>query len=94
MKYLEDSFDETMALLETICKIPAPSNQEERRAEFCLDCFNKYISKKEVTEKDVIMDYDLCEECGEWKQCVIIIKEKNIFKKVNRFFVMKMRSTL
>ena len=34
-------------------------------AEFCLDCFNKYISKKKVTEKDVIMDYDLCEECGE-----------------------------
>lgn len=59
-------------------------------AEFCLDCFNKYISKKKVTEKDVIMDYDLCEECGEWKQCVIAIKEKNIFKKVKRFFVMKM----
>lgn len=63
-------------------------------AEFCLDCFNKYISKKKVTEKDVIMDYDLCEECGEWKQCVITIKEKNIFKKVKRFFVMKMRGTL
>lgn len=59
-------------------------------AEFCLDCFNKYISKKKVTEKDVIMDYDLCEECGEWKQCVITIKEKNIFKRVKRFFVMKM----
>ena len=35
LKYLEDSFEETMALLETICKIPAPSNHEEKRAVFC-----------------------------------------------------------
>lgn len=35
LKYLEDSFEETMALLETICKIPAPSNHEEKRAAFC-----------------------------------------------------------
>lgn len=35
LKYLEDSFEETMELLETICKIPAPSNQEEKRAAFC-----------------------------------------------------------
>ena len=35
LKYLEDSFEETMELLETICKIPAPSNHEEKRAAFC-----------------------------------------------------------
>ena len=35
LKYLKDSFEETMALLETICKIPAPSNHEEKRAAFC-----------------------------------------------------------
>ena len=35
LKYLEDSFDETMALLEAICKIPAPSHHEEKRAAFC-----------------------------------------------------------
>lgn len=35
LKYLEDSFEETMALLEAICKIPAPSNHEEKRAAFC-----------------------------------------------------------
>ena len=35
LKYLEDSFGETMELLETICKIPAPSNHEEKRAAFC-----------------------------------------------------------
>lgn len=56
-------------------------------AEFCLDCFNEYFSDKKVTEKDVIMDYDLCEECGEWKPCVIRIKEKNIFKRLkNKIF--------
>lgn len=54
-------------------------------AEFCLDCFNKYISKKKITEKDVIMDYDLCEECGEWKQCVITIKKKH-FQKSKEIF--------
>lgn len=35
MKYLAGSFEETMELLETICKIPAPSNHEEKRAAFC-----------------------------------------------------------
>ena len=35
LNYLEDSFEESMALLETLCKIPAPSHHEEKRAEFC-----------------------------------------------------------
>lgn len=35
LKYLEDSFEESMELLETLCKIPAPSNHEEKRAAFC-----------------------------------------------------------
>ncbi len=35
LKYLEDSFEESMALLETLCKIPAPSHHEEKRAAFC-----------------------------------------------------------
>ncbi len=53
-------------------------------AEFCLDCFNEYFSEKKLTEKDVIMDFDLCEECGKWKPCVIRLKEKNIFKYIIR----------
>lgn len=32
---LEQSFDETMELLEALCKIPAPSHHEEKRAAFC-----------------------------------------------------------
>lgn len=35
LEYLEQSFGETMELLEAICKIPAPSNHEEKRAAFC-----------------------------------------------------------
>ncbi|MBQ6530088.1 MAG: hypothetical protein IJP94_04290 [Clostridia bacterium] len=44
-------------------------------AEICLECLNKaFKNKKPLREKDVIMDYDLCEDCGEWKMCVITIK--------------------
>ena len=35
LQYLQDSYEETRQLLEDICKIPAPSNHEERRAAFC-----------------------------------------------------------
>ncbi|MBE7036400.1 MAG: M20/M25/M40 family metallo-hydrolase [Ruminococcaceae bacterium] len=35
LQYLEDSIEETHTLLETICRIPAPSHHEEKRAEFC-----------------------------------------------------------
>ena len=34
LKYLENSFDETIELIETLCAIPAPSGKEEKRAEF------------------------------------------------------------
>ena len=39
-------------------------------SEICLDCFNKE-SGREYTERDVLLDYDLCETCGEIKPCVI-----------------------
>lgn len=57
-------------------------------AEFCLDCLNKYYKDKKLTEKDVILDEDLCEECGKWKPCVIKIKQKrfsvikSLYKKI------------
>ena len=35
LEYLDASFDEAMELLETLCKMPAPSNHEEKRAAFC-----------------------------------------------------------
>ena len=61
-------------------------------AEFCLDCYNKYFGEKEqLSAKDVIMDYDLCEECGQWKPCVISIKKsfiQRIKTKISYFIVM------
>ena len=35
INYIENSREETMQLLEALCRIPAPSGHEEARAEFC-----------------------------------------------------------
>ena len=35
------------------------------------------------------MDVDLCEECGEWKPCIIRIKENNIYKRITRRIYVK-----
>lgn len=47
-------------------------------AEFCIDCMNKFILRpgQKLTEKEAITEEDLCEGCGEWKPCVIVIKKK------------------
>ena len=37
MSYFEDHAEEALRLLMELAQIPAPSNQEERRAQFCLD---------------------------------------------------------
>ena len=64
-------------------------------AEFCLDCLNKYYSKEDeqLTEEDVTVCEDLCEECGEIKDCVITIKikeskerKKHIGSDIKKFF--------
>jgi hypothetical protein len=56
-------------------------------AEICLDCYNKELAecnKPILTEKEVVLDDDLCESCGEIKPCIIVIKEKNIIKEMFR----------
>ena len=54
----------------------------ERMAEFCIDCMNKYIlsSGKKLTEKEAVTEPDLCEGCGEWKPCVIVIKKRKFLR--------------
>ena len=51
-------------------------------AEFCLDCYNKFFSSSDenLTENDIISDLDLCEGCGEYKLCIIKIKEDYLHK--------------
>lgn len=34
-QWLDEAFPETLQLLKTLCRIPAPSGQEQQRAEFC-----------------------------------------------------------
>ena len=45
LEYLENSVEETNALIETLAKIPAPSNHEEKRAQFCLAWLEKQGAK-------------------------------------------------
>lgn len=42
----------------------------------------QYSLYEKLTEKDVVMDDDLCEECGEWKPCVIKIRKRSVFKRI------------
>ena len=41
-------------------------------AEFCLKCLNQ-LSGTHYTKGDVIEAYDLCEGCGEYKKCVVML---------------------
>ena len=41
-------------------------------AEFCLKCFNE-LEGTDYTEKEVWLDDDFCEGCGEWKPCVVAL---------------------
>ena len=47
-------------------------------AEFCLRCFNEYIKPENeyYKESDLIIDYDFCEGCAEWKMCVVGIRSR------------------
>ena len=41
-KYIGEHADETYELLKTIARIPAPSNHEEKRAEFCCNLLKEW----------------------------------------------------
>ena len=45
LKYLKDSEEETLKLIEEMCVIPAPSGKEEKRAEFCKNWLTKNGAK-------------------------------------------------
>lgn len=45
LKYTDDVYDETKELLKEICKIPAPSNHEEKRAKFVKNWLEKNGAK-------------------------------------------------
>ena len=64
--FLEDTFENTMTLLEAICKIPAPSHHEERRAEFCRNWLTEQGAKGVYIDeaKNVVFPMG-CEGCND-----------------------------
>ena len=48
-------------------------------AEFCFECFKKYIDEY-VSEEDVVLKEDFCEECQCRKPCVISITKDYALK--------------
>ena len=44
-------------------------------SELCLDCLNKLMETNDTEKKYIISkEFDLCEECGEWKPVIIRMK--------------------
>jgi len=55
-------------------------------AEFCLDCYNK-LNDTRYSEKQVELEVDLCEGCGEWKPVVVWIGRPTVWNKTkNRLY--------
>ncbi|MBO5066944.1 MAG: peptidase, partial [Clostridia bacterium] len=50
LKYLQDSEQETLDLLETICQIPAPSGNEHKRAEFIKNWLTENGAKQVIID--------------------------------------------
>ena len=66
VSYLEETFEDTMSLLETLCKIPAPSHHEERRAEFCRNWLTEQGAEGVYIDsaKNVVFPMD-CADCDD-----------------------------
>ena len=45
LRYLKEAKEETIGLIEELCRIPAPSKHEERRAEFCKNWLERQGAK-------------------------------------------------
>ena len=44
-------------------------------SELCLNCLNKLMETNDTEKKYIISkEFDLCEECGEWKPVIISMK--------------------
>lgn len=63
IKWLDDHFEETVALTEELCRIPAPSHHEEKRAEYCKNWLEKQGAKGVYIDEalNVVWEYS-CED--------------------------------
>lgn len=62
LEYLDKSVEETNALIETLAKIPAPSNHEEKRAQFCLAWLEAQGAKGAYIDEALNVVFPLCSE--------------------------------
>lgn len=52
-------------------------------AEFRLACFNS-IHHTSYRERDVMLEDDYCEGCGEWKPCVVRLYPPSLFSRIRK----------
>ena len=65
-KFFEQNHQELVDLMVTICQIPAPSNQEEKRAAFCKQWLEKIGAKNVTIDKALNVVYPMnCEGSNE-----------------------------
>lgn len=59
-RYLSDSFEDIKTLIRELCAIPAPSNHEEKRAEFCEKRFSEWGGTPIIDDVlNVICEYNV-----------------------------------
>ena len=61
-------------------------------AEFCLKCYKK-LNGTHYTKGDVIVDYDLCENCGMYKKCIVDFRGHGPIHELIRFCINLMSNT-
>ncbi len=49
-------------------------------AEYCLECYKKFVDNTDVDSTTAFFEIDLCEGCGEIKACVIGVKKRSLWK--------------
>lgn len=74
-QFAEEHFEETLDLLRTIGKIPAPSHMEERRAEFCRDWLKEQGAQS--VEIDAAKNV-VCKIPGETDSIVVIMAHTDV----------------
>ena len=63
-------------------------------AEFCLKCYNyNKLNGTHYTKGDVIEEFDLCENCGEYKKCVVSFRGHGPVDALIRFYINLMSNT-
>ncbi len=59
----------------------------DRVAEICLDCWNELTGKKYTKRKYILSEnLDLCENCGEYKNVIVVERKCYCFNMIKRKF--------